>query len=296
MANENFTDDELQPEKPKVPATVNPFVRAVATNAAAETDQSRAIAETQAAMVIAKRFPRDPVAAMDRILNAFTRQSLAEKAQYVYTRGGSDVTGPSIRAAEAIAQGWGNIQFGVRELEQRGDESTVETFAWDVETNTRQIKVFQVKHVRYTRRGITRLEDPRDVYEMIANQGARRLRACILGVIPGDVVEAAMEQADVTLKTKAEVTPERLEHLLTLFAEQKVSKKAIEKRIQRRIEAMTPGQMIQLGKIFNSLRDGMSKASDWFAEEAEEETPRSGVAALEKRVKGKDAPQEPEAA
>ena len=42
-------------------------------------EQSRAIAETQAAMTIAKKFPRDPIAAMDRILNACTRATLAER-------------------------------------------------------------------------------------------------------------------------------------------------------------------------------------------------------------------------
>ena len=38
----------------------------------------------------------------------------------------------------------------------------------------------------------------------------------------------------------------------------------IEKRIQRRLEAMTPALMVQLGKVYNSLKDGMSVVSDWF--------------------------------
>ena len=43
--------------------------------------------------------------------------------------------------------------------------------------------------------------DPRDIYEMVANQGARRLRACILGIIPGDVVGASVEECQKTLTT-----------------------------------------------------------------------------------------------
>lgn len=246
----------------------NPFpagaITARPTGALADAEQQRAIAETQASMIIAKRFPRDQVQAMDRILQAFTRPSLAEAAMYSYSRGGTDITGPSIRCAEAIAQMWGNIQFGVRELAQSGGESEVESFAWDVETNTRQVKVFKVKHERHTKRGSYKLEDPRDVYEMVANQGARRLRACILGIIPGDVIESAMKQAEVTLTTKAEVTPERLKSLLEKFNEFRVTQEQIEKRIQRRLDAMTPALMVQLGKIYNSLKDGMSKADDWF--------------------------------
>ena len=56
--------------------------------------------------MIARMNPRDPVKAMDRILNACTRPTLANAATYSYSRGGSDITGPTIRLAEAIAQGW----------------------------------------------------------------------------------------------------------------------------------------------------------------------------------------------
>jgi hypothetical protein len=46
----------------------------------ASSDGDRAIAEVQAAMIVAKRFPRDVVASKDRILNACTRVKLAEGA------------------------------------------------------------------------------------------------------------------------------------------------------------------------------------------------------------------------
>ena len=281
-------------------AAKNPFgSQAVAerqSEALVAVEQSRAIAETQAAMTIAKKFPRDPIVAMDRILNACTRQTLAEQALYTYSRGGTEITGPSIRLAEALAQSWGNIQFGIRELEQRAGASTVEAFAWDIESNTRQTKTFQVTHERHTKKGAYALTDPRDIYELTANQGARRLRACILGIIPGDVVEAAANQCDVTLKTKAEVTPERLKSLVDKFAEFNITTAQIEARIQRRLDAMTPAQMVGLGKIFNSLKDGMSAAADWFEvappAAGEEQKPTTGAAALKTAVAGKKADQQ----
>jgi hypothetical protein len=249
-------------------AAANPFgsnaVSARQAEALVAVEQSRAIAETQGAMIVAKKFPRDPIASMDRILNACSRPTLAEQALYTYSRGGTEITGPSIRLAEALAQNWGNMAFGIRELEQRSGESTVEAFAWDIETNTRQTKTFQVRHERHTKKGAYALTDPRDIYELTANQGARRLRACILGIIPGDVVEAAQRQCEVTLNTKAEVTPERLKSLLEKFAEFQITQPQIEARIQRRVDAMTPAQMVGLGKIFNSLKDGMSVPADWF--------------------------------
>lgn len=230
-----------------------------------DTEGQRAIQEVQAAMVIAKRFPRDIKSALDRILNSCTRTSLAEQALYTYSRGGTDISGPSIRLAEAVAQNWGNLQFGIRELEQRNGESTVEAFAWDLETNTRQVKVFQVPHTRYTKsKGNTALSDPRDIYELVANQGARRLRACILGVIPGDVIDEAVRQCEATLSASADTGPESQKKIIDAFAAYKVTKAQIEKRIQRRIDAITAAQVVSLRKILLSMRDGMSGPEDWF--------------------------------
>lgn len=235
-----------------------------AHNAVADAGQQREIAEVQAAMVIAKRFPRDQIEATDRILAACTRPTLAEGALYSYSRGGSEISGPSIRLAEACAQAWGNVQFGIRELEQSNGSSTVEAFAWDIETNTRQVKVFQVEHKRHTRKGSYKLEDPRDIYELIANNGARRLRACILGVIPGDVIEAAVKQCEETLTANADTSPEGIKKLVDAFAGFGVTQEQIEKRIQRRMESIRPAQVMQLRKVYTSLKDGMSQPADWF--------------------------------
>jgi hypothetical protein len=135
---------------------------------------------------------------------------------------------------------------------------------WDIETNTRQVKVFQVPHERHTRNGVKRLTDPRDIYELVANQGARRLRACILGVIPGDVTEAAVNQCDATMRADVDITPDLIRTLLDRFGEYGVTKEHIEARIQRHIESILPAQVVQLRKTYNSLKDGMSQPSDWF--------------------------------
>lgn len=242
-------------------------------NSLANAEAERAIQEVQASMVIAKRFPRNQVDAMERIINACTRDTLAQTALYSYPRGGQEITGPSIRLAECIAQEWGNIQFGIRELSSQDGVSTVEAYAWDVQTNTRQVKVFQVGHTRYAGGQLKVLKDPRDIYEMIANNGARRLRACILGVIPGDVTEAAVRQCEVTQASSVEVTPETIKAMLDAFQKNYgVSPELIEKRIGKRTAAINPAQLLNLRKIYQSLKDGMSKAADWFDMYEAEET------------------------
>jgi hypothetical protein len=229
-----------------------------------QVEQDRAVAEVQSAMVIAKKFPRNQLEAMDRILQACTRVTLAESALYAYPRGGQVVTGPSIRMAEALAQNWGNMQFGIRELSQSDGESTVEAFAWDVQTNTRQVKVFQVPHKRYTRRGVTALTDPRDIYEMVANQGARRLRACILGVIPGDVIDAAVKQCETTLANQGGAPQDQIKNLLSAFSQLGVTKEMITQRLGHRLDSVISAEILQLRKIYTSIKDGMAKATDFF--------------------------------
>lgn len=257
-----------------------------------EVEQQRAISEVQGAIVLAKKFPRNQIDCLDRIMTACQRPTLAEQALYSYSRGGTEITGPSIRLAEAIAQNWSNLQFGIKELEQRNGESTVQAYAWDMETNVRQEKTFQVKHERYTRKGKYALEDPRDIYEMTANQGARRLRACILGIIPGDVIDAAVSQCEQTLKAKADTSVDALKKLVEAFAAFKVTKEQIEKRIQRRLDTITAAQLVQLRKIYNSLKDGMSVAADWFEVATTTEQTPDGNAGLKEKLKGKkdDAP------
>ena len=247
---------------------------------------AREIAEVQGMVVMAKKFPRDKIKATERILNDCTRPKLAENALYTYSRGGTEISGPSIRLAESIAQNWGNIDFGIKELEQTHGSSKVMAFACYLETNARQTKIFDVPHVRKTKKGSYALEDPRDIYELVANNGARRLRACILGIIPGDVIDAAVEQCERTLNTTADISPENIEKMLKLFENIGVSKLQIEKRIQRRIDSIQPAQMVLLRKIYKSISDGMANVGEFFdAEQApESEKPKSGIKGLKSKI------------
>lgn len=243
---------------------INPPIVAKQNVLTAST-QSREIAEIQSAMMLAKAYPRDTVAAMDKILTDCQRKGLAETAVYSYSKGGTDIEGPSIRLAEAIARQWGNLQYGVRELEQRKGESTVEAFCIDLETNVRSVKVFQVMHKRDTKNGSYPVTDQREIYELVANQGARRLRSSILAVVPGDVVDAAVEECSKTLAAKCDTSPEAVKKMVEAFEKLHVTKEQIETRIQRKIDAITAAQIVALRKVYNSIKDGMSTPADWFA-------------------------------
>lgn len=231
--------------------------------------QAREASEVLSMVMAAKRFPRDQIRAADKILNAFTRPTLAEQATYEFARGGSAITGPSIRAAEAMAQCWGNMSAGWREVSRhKGPDgvgvSECEAYCIDYESNSRSAIQFIVRHWRDTKSGGYALKDERDIYELSSNQSQRRKRAVILAQIPGDVIEAAMLQAATTLSTKADTSPEGIARLLATFADFGVTKEHIEKRIQRRMEAISPAQVVSLKRVYASLRDDMSAPQDWF--------------------------------
>lgn len=234
---------------------------------------SREMEEVKGQIFMAKQFPRNVFEAENRILDTCRRPALAQTAMYSYPKGGTRVTGPSIRLAEAIAQNWGNLSYGIQELEQRNGESVAKAFCWDLETNVRQEKVFTVKHAIGTKKGLKQLTDPRDIYEKVANDGARRLRSCILGVIPGDIVDKAVQQCTDTLAGNSKgPLKDRMAKMLDGFkGTYRVTQEMIEAKFGYNADSFTEYDYVELLNIANSLKDGMSKIEDWFDKSAAKE-------------------------
>ena len=243
-----------------------PAPSAGAGHALASVDEFRAIAEVQASMAIAKRFPRDEFAAYTRIMNACKRPSLAENAAYAYPRGGTTVTGPSIRLAEVLANAWGNIDYGYREVGSGPGYTDVEAYAFDKESNSRSCRTFRVSHIRSTKQGNKNLTDPRDVYELVANQASRRIRACILQIIPGDVTEEAMKACESTIKKSGGDAPlvDRVRKMAAVFQEYGVTTEMLERRLGHKLDATIEQELVQLRRIYTSIKDGAAKREEFF--------------------------------
>lgn len=255
------------------PPARNPFERQQSEylNAGAVAIESeRAVAEAQGALVIAQRFPRDPFRAFERVMNACKRPGLAASAFYSFPRGeGKPVTGPTIRLAEELARCWGNISFGMRELSNRDGVSEIEAYAWDLETNTKSVQVFTVRHLRDKRGGPQALTDQRDIYEIGANMGARRLRARILAILPDDLVDAAVQECKRTLAHGGgEPMPERIKRTVSNFAGLGVSVAMLEEYLGHQMDKTTPDDLADLFGVFKAVRDGQAKVSEYFGANA----------------------------
>lgn len=218
---------------------------------------SREAQEVQVAMIAAKRMPRDPVQSYNRIIQDCKRPSLANRAVYSYPRGNTNVTGPSIHLARVLARAYGNLDSGFKVLDATETKSTVMAYCWDLETNYRESKVFDVPNIRKTKSGSYPLTDPRDIYENIANQAARRERSCILAVIPADFVDAALGQCEATLAGKSDVPiTDRIRRMVEMFSPYGVTVEMMEKYLGKKQEAFSINDVRSLGGVFNAIKDG----------------------------------------
>ena len=228
-------------------------------------EASRAIAEAQGKLVIAKRFPRDEVTAYAKAMEACQRPSMAEKAFYSFPRGGQTVEGPTIRFAEELARCWGNIDYGIKELSQDEGKSEMQAYAWDLETNAQSVQNFTNLHQREVGKKMQVLTSLRDIYENNANMATRRLRARILAILPGWFVEDAIAECKKTLAGNND-TPliDRVKKMVVQFAKLGVTKEQLEGRLKRKIETMTADDFVEYTGIFNAIKQGESKVAEWF--------------------------------
>lgn len=229
---------------------------------------AREVATVQGQIMIAKAFPRNMKDVWNKVEAACQRRSLAEKAIYRYARGGSDISGPSIRLAEALINAYGNAKAGFEIISSDSESSRVRAYAYDMETNTIQERTFDVPHIRQTKTGRTKLTDPRDIYEAVANQAQRRVRACALSILPGDMVELGVNACRKTMEKSIDLNPSKIRNLVEAFVKYGVSQVMIEARIQRHVDAMTVEQFVDLMNVGNSLRDGIGKVEDFFDKDA----------------------------
>jgi hypothetical protein len=212
-------------------------------------EQSRAVAEVQAAIYVARQFPRSVSTARGSMQSACQSMALAGKAFYRFPRAGGAVSGSSIHLAKALAGAWGNIQFGVTEMRRDDDykQSEMQAWAWDIEANTRHVLTFIVPHARFAKGKVEALVDLRDIYENNANNGARRLREAIFAVIPDWFIEEAEELCRETLnKGDGKPLAERITGAVKVFESLGVTKERLELKLGRPSKQWTGPDIAQL--------------------------------------------------
>ena len=230
-------------------------------------DSFRHVAEIKSRVELAKSFPRDMIQFDTQIMTQCSRLDFAEKAIYAFPRSGQTISGLSVGVAKAIAQAWRNIEYGVRELERKATSSTVQAFAWDLESNVREYRDFEVPHFIELKGKIKkRLSDPRDIYELCQNQGARRMRECILDLIPHEIKEAIKAKIKATqlANNKQTKLSDRVKALVLAFKEQGVSQEMLEAKLGHKLDLITEDEFLDLATVGRTIREKQGKREDFF--------------------------------
>jgi hypothetical protein len=267
----------------KTPPPQNTVLEPKSDMSLLDVDSARAVAQIQGAMAIAKRFPRDENQALNRITAAAKRQRVAEQAEYEYSKGGTSVSGPSIRAAEVVSQAWGNMISGISEVKRDMDkkESVMLAYAADMETNNWKFLEWTVGHTIDTRAGAKALSSGRDIYERVMNDGSRRLRNCIIAVIPGDVMDHFTEECNRTLSSGSIPLKIRLGEMIKAMEPLGVTQAMIEDKMGCSYGSLTERQLTQIRRVYQSLKDGFGVVSDYF----KESTTKTRTEALKEALK-----------
>ena len=247
-------------------------------NATSNALVARELGEAQAAVMLAKQFPRDELSAYQAIMAACSRPSFAAKAVYRYPRGKTTVSGASVVLAREIARAYGNCVSGYRVLSNEDDQIHLQGYAWDQQTNRRVVleDKFSAKIQRKFRNSDGNEQtqwitpDERDLRELVSRRASFLERNALLRLLPADLIEDAMNACTTSEAKSAsgELKNDRggtLKKLLVAFQSYGVHKDMIEDRLVHRLEDASPEEIAELRQIYNSIKDGSATRDEFFA-------------------------------
>lgn len=285
MTTQTVYPDQVENPGDEGAGSLVPVLHAGGGALAAITGNAEATA-VLASIWVAKQFPRNLAEVTARMNQACSRLSLAQSATYAFPRGGTTVEGPSIRLAEALISAWGNAEAGWREVARHWDPKGADgqgchvsecvAYCFDKEMNVRREIAFSVPHTRDRGEVDSRgkrtgkmlrvpLESERNIYELCANMASRRIRACILQVLPGWLTDEALEVVARTVREgDSRPLADIARSMEARFLELGVTREQLVANLGHSLEEITRQDAVRLGKIYNSIKEGMVYVREVF--------------------------------
>ena len=154
------------------------------------------------------------------------------------------------------------------------DEEYVHIQGWacDMETNNKVVVEDKFKKkIQRKRDGVTIWLEPdeRDLRELINRRGAICVRNAILQLLPPDLVEDALKQANVTMvlaakDSLAKSRDEVLKDVVLAFTKIGITPDIIEKRLRHPMAHIDENELADLRTIYKSIQDGQGKREEYF--------------------------------
>lgn len=231
--------------------------------------QSMAIAEIQASVLMAIKYPRNEDDCFGRLMKSCERPTFQEKCVYQFPRGDKQIIGPSVHLSREAARIWGNMRYGFYVMFENDESMQIRGYAWDLQTNQKieQDAMFR-KLIQRNKHGSTNwiIPDERDLRELVNKYGAIAERNCVLKLLPPYLVEDAMRySAECQEKQVTDQPEEAKRQIIRAFATYNIQASQLEEYIGHSLREATPGDLVELRQIWASIRDGNTVWSEYTA-------------------------------
>jgi len=242
------------------------------TATAALATQAKAMVEAR--YVMAMQRPRDLDVVRERLLKECKRPSFAEVARYRKPIG-KGVEGPSIRFAEAALRCMTNITIETLTVFDDPEKRIVRVAVTDLEANvpySQDVTITKTVERRSVKQGETVIRqrlnskgEPVFIIEatdddILNKQGAlisKAIRTLGLRLIPGDLLDEAMDAVMETLQKRDAQDPDAAKRrLFDAFSTLGVSAEQLKEFLGHKADVLNPKELADLRGLFSALRDG----------------------------------------
>lgn len=232
-------------------------------------------AAVQARYVMALKRPRSWDDVRVRLLRECDRPRFAEVAIYRKPVGGSEVTGLSIRFAEACVRSMGNLYPEQQVIVDDEDKRIIRVSLTDLESNvtyTRDVTIAKTVERSKVRGGQEVVRERtnsqgrkvfvvRATEDELANKEAaacsKALRNIALRLLPGDIQDECLERLHRTLQGEVQADPAAArKKIADAFWTQNISPAELAEYLGHPLDQCSPGEVTELRTLYQSLRDG----------------------------------------
>lgn len=263
-------------------------------------------AEVEARFAVAVHRPRDMDLARVTLLADCKRPHFAAVARYSKPVGGKPVEGPSIRFAEAALRALGNVEVSSPVVYEDEEKRIVRVTVCDLESNlTHRTDIAIAKTVE--RRKLGNGQKPistrtntygETVYivaatddELAVKQAAlvsKALRTLALRIVPGDLVDEAMDVVIDTQRKGDTADPEAArKKLVDAFVGIGVSPASLKEYLGHEVSACAPAELTHLRAIYAAIKDGETSWKDVVAKPEDAPKSTAKVTAVHEHLKAK---------
>lgn len=245
------------------------------TETATTAMAAQAKANVEARFILALQRPRDIDTVRIKLLKECKRPGFAQVARYSKPVGGQRIEGASIRFAEAALRLMGNVLPETSVIYDDAQKRIVRVSVTDLETNLTYSSDVSVEKTversnlkpgqvplasRVNSYGKTAYLIPAtedDIANKVNANVSKALRGHALRILPGDILEEAMELCIKTLESEAAVDPEReRKKIADAFASLRVMPTHLAEYLGHPIDQCSPSETVELRALYQAIKDG----------------------------------------